>query len=223
LRPPRNLCSGARSKLNLAFVGLNPSISRNELIPTASPEWDFERYDRYYRQRFDKVNRDRAGKLCIKNNEGVMAPVRLWNNIEKFGKDYLKEVAGDKFMLGEHAILLEAIRYKSTKGWVGKTRDDRNKIFQHQSEFTQCLVNEGVFSTLVPMGNGALNHIRRMLDFDKEVPKQIMKAMGNSYVGRTRAGCKVTVCPIKHMSYPATRDKREEVSQEIIKAVRSIS
>lgn len=213
--------SGARATLNLAFIGLNPSISGNEEIPTASMDWNFERYDRYYRERFNESRRNSKGKLCIKKNDGTLVPVKLWNNIEKFGRVYLSDVEGGEFRLGEHAMLLEAIRYKSTKGWVGGDKKEKSGISEHQSAFTQKLIDEGVFSVLVPMGNGALNQIRGMLDFEQEVPNKIMKAMGNSYVGKTKAGSEVVVCPIKHMSYHAKRDKKIEVSRKISDAVQS--
>jgi len=210
--------SGAKATLNIAFIGLNPSISGNEEIPTVSADWDFEKYDRYYRERFSKSRRDSEGKLCIKENDGALVPVKLWNNIERFGKDYLSDMSGGDFQLGEHAILIEAIRYKSTKVLVGGNKREKVQISEDQSEFTQKLIDEGVFSILLPMGNGALNQIRGMLNFEQNVPNRIMKAMGNSYVGKTRAGRLVTVCPIKHMSYHAKRDMKIEVSRRISEA-----
>jgi len=146
---------------------------------------------------------------CDNNNHKV----RLWNNIELFGEKCLTLNDGS-FKLGEHALLIEAVRYKSTKGFLG-TSIEKIAVMEHQKKFTQDLIDEEIFSVLIPMGNAALGQLREVLNFEVKPPSAIGLAMGNSYIGKTEKGTSVTVCPIKHLSYPPKPDQKKAVAEQI--------
>jgi|GEM_PF-1424070 len=212
--------SGRKTSLGIAFVGLNPSISHNENIPTYSQNasnGDFEKYDEFYRSRFDDKYRDGDGKLFVEDWNNSNHKVRLWNNIEIFGNQCLA-LKGRSFKIGEHALLIEAVRYKATKGFLG-TSKEKKAAMGHQKKFTQDLIDEGKFSVLVPMGNAALRQLSEVLNFEAPPPSAIGQAMGNSYIGKTEKGTTVTVCPIQHLSYPPGIEQKEAVARQIKKAL----
>ena len=206
--------SGASCSLGIAFMGLNPSISANEIIPTS--RWSFDEFMDYYRTRFSDNNRDEKGKLTVKDYSGQFRRVKLWNTIEKFGRDYISS----DFCLGVDALLIEDIRYKSTKGWLGYNEAQEAMVQEHQFEFTEALLDEKVFNVVVVMGNKALNQIRKFaVDADK-IPHRIGLAMGRSYECQTKAGTKFYACPIKHLSYPTSKEMMKRVADQIIECTK---
>ena len=211
--------SGRQANLRLAFIGLNPSASHDEVIPTVSGDWTFERYDDFYRSRFDGDHRDDDGKIFVNYINGESKKVRLWNNLEIFGNQFLHVLSGGAFELGRDAFLIEAVRYKTTKGWLGRNAGERRKVIEHQAKFTQRLVDEGLFSVLVSMGNDALAQMKHILTFSREPPDTIGAAEGRSFVGETPAGHKIVLCPLRHMSYPPNPEIKKKVARQIIEAV----
>jgi hypothetical protein len=142
--------SGRRSRTGLVFMGLNPGVTHHEMIPRYG-EVDFADYHAYFRRRFDDRNRDESGRLVVRlKPEGSKAP-RLWSNLERFGSEYLSELAPEGFRLGDDAVLLQAIRYKSTAGWLGDSVIERRRTLEHQRTFTESLIDEGAIRILVPM------------------------------------------------------------------------
>jgi len=215
--------SGKQASLGLAFIGLNPGVTSNEIIPCYEKNISFEKYDSYFRNRFAPSNRDFAGKLIIKYKNGSTKKPKLWNSIENFANNYLQKISGGIFKLGEHAILSQAIRFKSKNGWYGDTLDEKSHTLLHQKKFVEELVeNEGI-NILVPMGNDALKVISSTAKFDKIIPSKITNAMGNSYEGHTNSKKKVIMCPIKHLSYPPSHDAQRQVAGRIIAAYNSLN
>lgn len=197
--------SGRRSSLGLAFMGLNPSIGAGAVIPTDSPEWTFEAYDDYYRSRFDERNRDARGRLLVHRADHTTKRSKLWNQIESFGCEQLSSVTDARFRLGDHAVLLEAVRYKSRDGWLGDTANERQRVTDHQADFTRDLLDRVDLRVLIAMGKDAWDQLDSVLQFvGPPVPQQVTRAMGTSYTGATSLGTRVTVVPVTHFSqrYP---------------------
>ena len=212
--------SGRKTSLGIAFVGLNPSISHGEKIPTFNPDLSnngFKKYDEFYRSRFDDKYRDDKRKLFVEDCDNNNHKVRLWNNIEIFG-DQCLALEDRPFKLGEHALLIEAVRYKTTKGFLG-TSKEKQEVMEHQKKFTLNLIDEGIFSVLIPMGNAALRQLGNVLKFEVPPPAAIRQAMGKSYIGWTKKGTRVTLCPIQHLSYPPKLELKEAVAIQIKKAL----
>lgn len=205
---------GSKSDLNLAFIGLNPSISQSTTIPKATGEWSFEKYDKFYRDRIDNGPRRKDGKLT----ENVW----LWNRIEDFGNSYLSDLIQGEFQLGANATLIEVVRYKSTKGWLGNPGQEENAVLEHQYKFTQALLEDSGCNIVVPMGNDAIRQLSQFLKFSKPMPSKIREAMGNLYSAETSLGKHLYICPIQHMSYSAGRDRQEEVATQILTAYEKI-
>lgn len=210
--------SGRRSRTGLAFLGLNPSVTHDEVIPCYG-EVEFDEYDEYFRRRFDDANRDESGRLVVHLKSGGSKAPRLWNNLERFGSEYLSELAPEGFRLGEDAVLLQAIRYKSTEGWLGDSATERRRTLEHQRTFTESLVDEGTIRILVPMGNDALLQLTETLSFESDVGASAGGATGNTYIGRTSAGSVIRVCPVKHMSYPPSQEAKSALARQILAAV----
>ncbi len=211
--------SGNQSKLGMAFMGLNPSITEDENIPSLHPKWTFEKYDAFFRSRYNRENRDEKNRIFVTKTDGGRKLSRLWNNIEKFGKEYLAEVSDGDFRLGEHAVLIQACRYKSKKGWLGDSVMERERTAGHQREFTLRLLSECPFRIIVPMGNDAMEQLQTLLRFKKPMPKSVNDAMGNVYTAQTDSRRTIQVIPIKHMSYPPGREAKEAVSRMIKKTL----
>lgn len=208
--------SGKKASLGIAFIGLNPSVTFDEIIPCYEEGLTFEQYDTYFRKRFDPANRDRMEKLTIKYKNGSTGKPKLWNSIENFGKKYLNHICNGSFALGEHAILSQAIRYKSKNGWYGDTAEEKSRTLLHQKKFIEQLIeNEGI-NILVPMGNDALEIISSMVKFNKVIPDKITEAMGHRYSGHTTSGKEIIMCPIKHLSYPPSQESQQKVASEIL-------
>lgn len=182
-------------------------------------EVDFDQYDEYFRARFDASNRDHSGRLVVNLKAGGTRYVRLWNNLELFGRDFLSELAPEGFRLGEHAILLQVVRFKSTEGWLGGSSTEKSRALEHQRSFTESLLNEGCIRVLVPMGNQALAELRRIRRFDSLLPESAAEGTGQSYRGTTRAGKTVTVCPVKHMSYPPSVEAKRALAEELYRVL----
>ena len=210
--------SGNHANLKIAFIGLNPSVTHGEIIPTLSEDWPFEKYDAFYRSRFDQEFRDFDEKIFVNYSNGRKHKVRLWNNIEIFGNQFLKELNNQSFRLGREALLIETVRYKTTSGWLGNSAHERRRVIEHQTKFTQSLIEQNIFTILVPMGNEALRQMSNIFKFQKQLPNTIGEAMGKSFVGETPTGSMAVVCPIKHMSYPPPLNVKTAVAKQIIQA-----
>ena len=210
--------SGAQAQMRIALVGLNPSVTHDEIIPTLEKDWTFEAYDKFFRSRFDDLHRDHQGKIFVDYRDGRREKVRLWNNIELFANEFLSPAIGRDFRLGQDAVLLETVRYKSKKGWLGSNSRETKRLIEHQTRFTQMLIDENLFSILVPMGNDALAQVINILSFSERLPTTIGGAMGKSYFGRSPSGAQIVVCPIKHLSYPPNRDEKVAVAKQILDA-----
>lgn len=212
--------SGKESLLGIAFIGLNPSITTDQVIPCYNEELNFEDYDSYYRNRFEDDNRDFLNKIIIRRTDGSTLKPKFWNSIENFANNHLQILSNGIFKLGKHAILSQAIRYKSKNGWFGDTQEEKNRTMTHQEKFVEALVeNEGI-NIFVPMGNEALKIMASITNQTSKVPSKITAAMGNSYYGEVKSGKKVALCPIKHLSYPPAKEKQKSVASQIIAAYR---
>lgn len=209
--------SGRRSQCRLIFVGLNPSFSANEDIPTI--EWAFESYDAHYRARFDATNRNNRGKAVVQFLDGnkPKAP-RLWSNIELFAT---KRGISSDFKLGEHAILIEIIHYKSKQGWFG-TPEQKETILRHQSYFTGKLLDELAPCVLVAMGNSAIGQLIPLLKLPLEPRPHVRKLMGQTFATQSRSGEKVLVVPAQHFSYLPKSEIQDDVARKIIGCLQEI-
>jgi hypothetical protein len=91
--------SGRTAELGLVFLSLNPSINALEDIPSVDPLVRFDTYDNYFRFRFEKLARNKNYKLKVPLSDGTFDKATLWNNIEKFGTEYLGSLSQDRFIL----------------------------------------------------------------------------------------------------------------------------
>ena len=205
---PEPFC-GDTSDLNLAFMGLNPSISQSKSIPKANSEQSFEDFDNFYRERLSKVKRDSDGQIPTDQ--------KLWRAIERFGNTYLSDLTEDKFVLGKNTALIEAVRYKSTDGELGVGKQ-RTHLLEHQRPFTTALLEDSGFRIVVPMGREAISEVNQLLQFTKPIPSNVRDAMGNLYVGTSKNGATVYVCPIKHMSFGIKKECTSAVGKQILRA-----
>lgn len=212
--------SGNRSTLRLVFIGLNPSLSVDDKdIPRASKEWDFQQFDIYYRRRFASMNRNSHGKPVVSSISGGGAKVpRLWNNIELFGRRFLSDSSAGSFKLGEHAILMDVVHYKSLDGWFGN-KEKKKGLFQHQSFFTKALINELAPCVLVPMGNEACRQMCHLLGLESEAQRSITQLNGQTLKARTENREQVLITPIKHLSRPPSREIQAAVGKEIRRSI----
>jgi hypothetical protein len=211
--------SGRWSILKLAFIGLNPSFTGAEVMPCYQPGVEFDHYDDFFRSRFDLAIRNARRRPVIRFEHGAAKEVHLWNRIENFGNHFLTDICGGTFHLGEHALLLEAIRYKSRHGWLGRDSEEVRKMIEHQASFTRDVLDEAGFTVLVPNGKHAWDQLKGVLEFEQAVPPRITSAMGNSYHAQTPSGTPVTVCPITHMSQALSKENARAVAEEIRKAL----
>ncbi len=191
--------SGVRSTLGLAFVGLNPSATRDEQISCHTPDMMFDIYDSFYRGRFSEANRDARGRLVVRKHDGTAKVPRFWRRIELFGRKHLLSLCDDPFSLGEHAILVEAIHFKTARGWLGNAAAQR-RVVAHHRPFLDSLLSDSGFRVLVPTGNLAWRQLRDLLRFDNAVPQRISQAHGRLFRARTEAGASLIVCPTLHFS-----------------------
>lgn len=201
---------GATSDIGLAFLGLNPSISQSRSIPKAESGTAFEIYDDFYRKRFESIDRRSDGSLSERT--------RLWLNIERFGRKHLKSIVKGSFEIGHQAVLLDAVRYKSTEGWLGDNKVQRDRVLAHQKPFTNTLLEVSGCRILMPMGREGISQVNQLLKLSSPIPENVRDAMGNMYVGETKNGLKIFVCPIKHMSYCASKESEAAVGRQVVKA-----
>lgn len=148
---------------------------------------------------------------------GVKRP-QLWRNIQIFGSIIAKPLH-IPFVLGDQAILIECMRYKSNKGWFGDTCEEKQRVLRHQKEFTKYLLRRNPFPILIPMVNDALPTLKDVLHFHKPVPDEVAQAIGHSYVGHTDDGHRITVIPISHLSQPLSRERRHTVAALVCRAI----
>ena len=131
---------------------------------------------------------------------------------------YLSELTTGPFRIGVNASLIEVVRYKSAEGWLGNSGRERRAILEHQHNFSQSLLEESGCRILVPMGVKAIHQLNDLLTFKKPVPSRVSDSIGRLYVGETRNGARLYVCPVKHMSYPTTKENSAAVALQIITA-----
>lgn len=121
---------GRRAGRGIVFLGLNPSYG-----PGDDPRlgWDFETYDHYWRGWFDA----HAGTWP-----------RLYQHYQEIGAR-----AVDSFRIGEDALVLEMIRYRSAR-----SRDlwELPGMFQRESGRTLALLREVAPRTILCCGGDAL-------------------------------------------------------------------
>ena len=215
--------SGDQAKLGIAFIGLNPSITRDQIIPCMDSELSFKKYDSYYRNRFSNKNRDNNGKLIIRRKDGTTVKPRFWNNIETFANNHLHVLVDSKFKLGEHAIISQAIRFKSKEGWYGDNRFEKERTIEHQKQFIEELINNEGINIFVPTGNDALKIITSIINFNEAVPTKITHAMGNKYTGITKSNKLIIICPIQHLSRPPSYDIQKKVANKIIESFNQLN
>ena len=157
--------SGRGSTLGLVFVGLNPGFTEDEPIPTARGA-SFEDYDSFYRERFDDKNRDSNKRILVPRKGAAGKPGRFWNAIERFGRACLVR----EFRLGEHALLIEVIRYKSKHGWTGDNDEERHAIAEHERRLTRALLEDLRPKVLVAAGRAALRELTALFPFAMRSP-----------------------------------------------------
>jgi hypothetical protein len=220
IRPPQlpEPFFGAYSNLRLVFVGLNPSLSADEVIPIASPAWDFNRYDSHYRYRFSSANRNAAGKPIVRNHNGHEKVPRLWNNVELFGRKFLSECADGNFLLGKHAILT-VVHYKSRDGWSGDSAEKKQCLFQHQSALTQALMSELAPCVLVPMGNHPYRQVCLLLGLESDAWRRVTEVTGHTLKAKSKSEEHVLIVPVKHLSYPPSHEIQVAVGREIRRSI----
>jgi hypothetical protein len=170
--------SGRQSTHGILIVGLNPSFDERDEIPVFTKQADFKSYDSFFRGRFDGDEaRDSKKRLLTKLNDGTKKRVKFWNMIEKFGSTYLCDVFPDGFRLGEHAILTQAVRFKSTKGWLGNP-EHRDGVLAHERDLTLRLLRELKPSVVVAAGMKAYREISSMCGETEHEHKTLTDVLG---------------------------------------------
>jgi len=215
--------SGERSSQRLVFVGLNPSLSDDEIIPTAAPEWTFERYDEHYRYRFAAGSRNASGRPVVRSRAGKEAVPRLWNNIELVGSRFFSGDGNGIFRLGEHAILIEVVHYKSRRGWLGSNAEQRDRVLQHQLGFTQELIKEISPCVLVPMGNLAFKQICSLHGLADLAKRRVTHMTGQLIKAKSVSGEQVLIVPVRHLSYPPSHAVQAAFGRQIVTAVDALN
>jgi hypothetical protein len=208
--------SGEKSTLGICFLGLNPSISAVEESPSFLENISFEKYDSYFRNRFDAKNRDTEGFPLFRLIDGSCQRAKIWTAIERLGSCYVQ----DGFKLGTHAILTQAVPYKTTNGWLGNS-DQAKRVLQHSKKFTSNILNTPNLKVVVPMGSAAWEQLLTVLKFFdvRANALKITEAMGMRFKAETSQGNELYVVPIKHMSYPAKKDIQIAVGDHILSSL----
>jgi hypothetical protein len=169
--------SGRRSMLRLVFVGMNPGFTADEDMPKAATGISFEKYDSFYRGRFDDDNRDQHSRLVVRRDGGRRKVVRFWNGIERFCRQRLSDLVGCDFRLGEHAVLIETVRYKSKSGWMGDSPSERQAIANHERKMTHKLLEDLLPKIVVAVGGKALCELAKILKFELEPPVRVKNVL----------------------------------------------
>jgi hypothetical protein len=99
-------------------------------------------------------------------NGGVRKLSRFWNGLEDFCRKWLTE----EFRLGEHAILIQVVRYKSKGGWLGAPGGERRAIACRERRMTRKLLEDLRPKVIVAVGGKALRELHNMLNFEDEPP-----------------------------------------------------
>lgn len=214
--------SGKGSSLRLVFVGLNPSLSDDEIIPTVDPEWTFERYDEHYRQRFAAGNRNSAGRSIVRSRAGGEDAPRLWSNIELMGSRYFSGEGTGAFRLGEHALLAEVVHYKSRRGWLGNAAQGR-QVLRHHLKFNRDLFDEISPCILAPMGNVAFQQICVLYGLENHARRTITEATAQLLEARSTSGEQVFIVPVKHLSYPPRHAVQAAFGSQICRAIDALN
>jgi uracil-DNA glycosylase len=210
--------SGRRSTLGLVFVGLNPGFTVDADMPTARAKTPFEEYDAFYRKRFEDKNRDEHSRLFSMRNGDVKKLSRFWNGLEGFCREWLT----DEFRLGEHAILIQVVRYKSKGGWLGVPGGERRRaIACHERRMTRKLLEDLRPKVVVAVGGKALRELHNMLNFEDEPPPRVKDAVGKTFAAQL-LGKRLTICATKHFAYPMRLDQQRLAAAPIREALRSV-
>lgn len=213
--------SGEKSEFGIYFMGLNPSVSCNEVIPCE--KYEFEQYDAYYRNRFSEENRDNRNRLLVRYNNGASQICTLWNKIEKFCLDYISSNIGGDFRLGSQALLVEAVMYKTKNGYLGG-KNQKQKAMEHCKKFLLDLLCLQGVKTVVPMGVLAWQQLRSTLRFvnDRCIPNEYSGCLGKTFFAdNVRDGNNLRVIPIKHLSWAVSNDLKGVVGKLIADSIKS--
>jgi len=208
--------SGFHASLGIIFIGLNPSITNGEVTPCFSDNGNFEDYDLYFRTRFDNKYRDNKGCPLFFLRNGDARKAKLWSSIERFGKNYINP----GFKLGEHALLTQAVPYKTTQGYLGNSQESA-RVILHTKKFILEILDTPGLQVVVPMGNEAWAQVQSLLSFrnNDNLGLSIMGAMGKRFKAITPKGNELFVVPIKHMSYPPSKKIQSNVGDLIVKSL----
>ncbi len=208
--------SGKVSELGIVFLSLNPSINKHETFPTVNPLIGFNDYDKFFRNRFHNLPRNENNKLRVPLKKGKPDVATLWNKIEKFGTEYLGSIAKGRFILGQHALLIHSICYKSKDGWLGDA-DQEQAALDHHKKFMKVLFKELEGVIIVALGNQAIKAVKNVLFFNEYFPDKVTQATGTTYYGWTDPGFTGIKFPVLAMQHRAPSDKeKSEVAKLII-------
>ncbi len=202
--------SGLRASLGIVFVALNPSFSVKSSAPriwSRTKVTPFKDYDKFYRNRFE--NRNDKGQL-ISNGKKVI----LWHRIEQFGREFIQQ----EFKLGEHAILIDIVQYKSEKGWLGDTTKQKESTLEHCCKLAGEILKDIRPKVIVPLGRKAIKGLSEIFKID--IPKKVGIAMGNIYYDKDK---EFAICPIQHLSRPPAKDKSKTVGGNIQQGLETLS
>lgn len=129
---------GSSAAKGLVFMGLNPSYDPNE----NTPRWgaSFEQWDRYWRDAFE-------------------SPPSTWPRLYQWYQRIGQRAFDGSFRLGEDALVLEVIRYRSEKS---EGCDDPG-VLMHEMPATLQLLNEVRPIVILCSGSKVLWLMRQML------------------------------------------------------------
>jgi len=193
---------GRRAGRGIVFLGLNPSYG-----PGDDPRLgcDFETYDHYWRSWFDA----HAGSWP-----------RLYQHYQEIGAS-----AVDSFRIGEDALVLEMIRYRSARSgdlW------QLPGMFQREGGRTLALLREVAPRVVLCCGRDVLWCLRELLtSLRAQLPEHFRIGQEEGRVRRLDAGWgDVVVIGARHLTGsrpPPTRDDRRRLGEVLREALATSS
>jgi hypothetical protein len=178
---------GRRSLLDLVFVGKNPGLSPNEFYPV-SERWNLLAYDEFFRSRFE--SRNAKGQPCVhllngRENESSLDRRLLksfvppfWRDVERFGR----EITGStSFRLGEHALLIEIVRFKRRNGWLGDDQAERSRVWAHERRLTRRILHEVRPRLVIVTGMDAFRGLSDIVRIVPEPPVRLQEVLGIAF------------------------------------------
>ena len=85
---------------------------------------------------------------------------------------------------------------------MGNTRQEREKIRQHEYDITKCILDDLKPDVAVPCGVGAMRALARVLNVPEMDKIRMGTAVGNIYCAKLRCGEVMRICPSRHLSWP---------------------